>query len=97
MPELTSEHHLGQLAAVCVCSSPETSTANQAEKVMEVPMDHKLKPLIIRYGRSFADWLNHNAFRIVVILSLMHIGLGYIHTRRSGRADSFPHHPALAG
>jgi hypothetical protein len=42
---------------------------------------------VVRYGRSFTEWLNINGFKIVVVLSLLHIGLAYIHTQHSGRAD----------
>ena len=44
--------------------------------------------LLVPYGRSAVEWLNSNNLRIVVILSVLHIGLAYIHTWHSGRADS---------
>jgi hypothetical protein len=50
-------------------------------------MDEKLDRAVVRYGCSFAEWLNNQSFKIVLVLSLMHIGLAYIHTRYPGRAD----------
>lgn len=50
-------------------------------------MGEKLKSTVARNGRSLVEWLNDHSFRIVMILSLLHIGLAYIHTRHSGRAD----------
>jgi hypothetical protein len=50
-------------------------------------MGEKLNLTVIRYCHSLREWLNHHAFATVLVLSLMHIGLAYIHTRHSGRAD----------
>ena len=55
-------------------------------------MGVKLNRTVARWGRSFMAWLNGNTFQIVLILSLVHIGLAYIHSWDSGRADSFPNH-----
>jgi hypothetical protein len=32
-------------------------------------------------------WCNARSFALVLILSILHIGLAYMHTRDSGRAD----------
>lgn len=53
----------------------------------EVSLDEKLNSTVVRYGRSFAEWLNNHSFKMVFILSLLHIGLAYIHAQHSGRAD----------
>jgi hypothetical protein len=34
-------------------------------------------------------WLQQHSFAVVLVLSLMHIGLAYIHTWASRRTDSF--------
>lgn len=81
-------HRKGQVAAGCVCSDPEllTSSENRSETT-EVPMGKKLNLMVVRNGRPLVGWLNDHTFKIVLILSLLHIGLAYLHTRHSGRAD----------
>ena len=51
----------------------------------EMPMDEKNETALKR----IAKWFLKNSFYIVVTLSVLHIGLAYIHTRESGRADQF--------
>jgi hypothetical protein len=76
-----------------VCSSSETSTSGSGnvggskEEGNEVSMDSNLNCKVERYGRFLVEWLNNNSFKIVLVLSLLHIGLSYIHTQHSGRAD----------
>ncbi len=41
-------------------------------------------------GRGVIRWLQSHSLAIVVVMSLLHIGLTYMHTRVSGRADFFP-------
>ena len=53
-------------------------------------MGEKLNQTVVRYGCSLTEWLNNHGFKIILILSLVHIGLAYIHTRHSGRADYLP-------
>jgi hypothetical protein len=36
---------------------------------------------------KFVKWCNARNFVMVMILSVLHIGLAYMHTRGSGRAD----------
>jgi hypothetical protein len=50
-------------------------------------MSEKLNSTVVRYGRSFVEWLNNHSFKMVFVLSLLHIGLAYIHAQRSSRAD----------
>ncbi len=50
-------------------------------------MGEKLNQMVVRYGCSLTEWLNNHCFKIVLVLPLVHIGLAYIHTRHSGRAD----------
>jgi hypothetical protein len=33
-------------------------------------------------------WCNARSFALVLILSILHVGLAYMHTRDSGRADT---------
>ena len=40
--------------------------------------------------RKIANWLSKKSIVIVIIISIFHIGLTYIHTRESGRADLIP-------
>ena len=40
-----------------------------------------------RYYHSLVEWLSSQNFRIILVLSLLHIGLAYIHAQHSGRAD----------
>lgn len=35
-------------------------------------------------------WCNARSFALVLILSILHVGLAYMHTRDSGRADILP-------
>lgn len=51
-------------------------------------MDGKVNSTMNRYRHSTAGWLNGNGFRIVLFLSLLHIGLAHIHTRHSGTTNS---------
>ena len=50
-------------------------------------MDKNSKNKVVRYGHSLVEWFNKNSFNIVLMLSVLHIGLAYIHTPHSGRAD----------
>jgi hypothetical protein len=50
-------------------------------------MGEKLISTVVRNGHSLVEWLNEHCFKMVLILSLCHVGLAYIHTRHSGRAD----------
>ena len=50
-------------------------------------MDEKLNFAVVRYGRSFTEWINDHNFKLVLILSLLYIGLAYIHTQHPSRAD----------
>jgi hypothetical protein len=52
-------------------------------------MGKKLNLMGVPCGHSFAGWLSNQSFKIVVALSLLHIGLAYIHAQRSGRADYY--------
>jgi hypothetical protein len=70
-------------AAECVCGGSQTLIS----EVREVPMGEKLNLLVRRYCLSLAERLDNNSFKIVLILSLFHIGLACIHTQHSGRAD----------
>jgi hypothetical protein len=50
-------------------------------------MGEELNSTVVRYGHTFTGWLNNNSFGIVLILSLLHIGLAYIHIQHLSRAD----------
>jgi hypothetical protein len=50
-------------------------------------MGVKFDSTVVLYGRSVKEWLNHCSFKIVLVLSVFHVGLAYIHTQPSGRAD----------
>ena len=41
-----------------------------------------------RTVKAVGDWLQRQSFAIVILLSLFHVGLAYIHTRASCTADS---------
>jgi hypothetical protein len=90
-PGIPDTEGQGQLAAECVCRN---ICCNKGFEATEVPMGEKLNQTVVRYGCSISEWLNNHAFGIVLILSLMHIGLAYIHTRHSGRAD-YPFFPSV--
>ncbi len=79
--------HESQSAAKCVCSSPKASTNKNCSETTEVPMGEKLNSTVVRYGHSSKEWLNHHSFKIVLVLSLLHIGLAYVHTQHSSTAD----------
>lgn len=76
-------------AAGCVCSNSGTSTRNnKGSETKGVLMGEKLDLTVVRYDCSFREWLNGHSFKIVLVLSLLHIGLAYIHTQQhSGRGD----------
>jgi hypothetical protein len=65
-----SEHH-GLVAFEFVCMLPGE----------EERMDKNEGGLV----RLVLDWLNKDQFVLVVLLSVAHIGLAYIHTRDTGR------------
>ena len=48
-----------------------------------LPMDKKNE----KFAYKVTNWLSRFSFYIVVGLSIFHIGLAYIHTRESGKAD----------
>ena len=50
-------------------------------------MGDKLTCMVRMIGHSLAEWLNRQSFKVILILSFLHIALSYIHTRHSGRAD----------
>lgn len=50
-------------------------------------MGEKLNSTVVRYGHSSKEWLNHHSFKIVLVLSLLHIGLAYVHTQHLSRTD----------
>ena len=50
-------------------------------------MGEKLNSTVVRCGRSLTEWLSNHSFGIVLILSLLHIGLAYIHIQHPCRAD----------
>ena len=39
---------------------------------------------MVRMARSASDWLKKHSFALVLLMSLFHIGLAYIHVRDSG-------------
>jgi hypothetical protein len=51
-------------------------------------MKQKLLRVAGQTGQIIMTWLNVNPFRIILILSLFHIGLAAMQARGSGRADS---------
>jgi hypothetical protein len=36
------------------------------------------------------QWFNARSFALVLIFSTLHVGLAYMHSRDSGRADTIP-------
>lgn len=42
--------------------------------------------------RVVIGWLKKHNFLLVLVMSLLHIGLAYIHTRDSGRGDYCEEH-----
>ncbi len=79
----------GQPCHEATVSSVEESseTTTQTDGTQEVPME-KFKSNLQRSGHALAAWLNRNGFGIVVILSILHIGLAFVHSRHSGSTDS---------
>ena len=53
-------------------------------------MGYELKQTAVQYFHSANEWLHEHDFRIVLILSLIHVGLAglaCIHTQSSCRTD----------
>jgi hypothetical protein len=46
----------------------------------ETPMDRKM----FRIVHNVSKWLKEHMVRLVLLLSLVHVGLAYIHSRDSG-------------
>ena len=55
----------------CVCRP-----SNRKEK----PMDRKM----FRVAQSVTNWLKEHSLVLVLLMSLFHVGLAYIHTQDSG-------------
>lgn len=64
-----------------VCG-PVSSTTKERK-----PMNTKMYETVRNVTNNVTNWLNKHSFKLVLIMSLFHIGLAYIHTRDSGRAD----------
>ena len=50
-------------------------------------MGEKLNRTVRYCSHSFVEWLSKRHFGIIVVLSLLHIGLAYIHIQHSSGAD----------
>jgi hypothetical protein len=68
--------------AISECLVTSEVVCTQSNK--EAHMDESSCSII----RRVVGFVKRNSFRLVVALSLSHIGLAYIDTRDSGRADS---------
>ena len=53
-------------------------------------MNTKMYETVRNVTNTVTNWLNKHSFKLVLIMSLFHVGLAYIHTRDSGRADPLP-------
>jgi hypothetical protein len=53
-------------------------------------MNTKMYETVRSVTNNVTNWLNKHSFKLVLIMSLFHVGLAYIHTRDSGRADPLP-------
>ena len=69
IPEAQQVERLATLECVCRLS-------NRKEK----PMDRKMFTM----AQSVNSWLKEHVFVLVLLVSLFHVGLAYIHTRDSG-------------
>lgn len=50
-------------------------------------MNTKMYETVRNVTNTVTNWLKKHSFTLVLIMSLFHVGLAYIHTRDSGRAD----------
>jgi hypothetical protein len=69
IPEVQKCERLVTLDCVCRLSSGK-----------EKPMDQKMSRIV----HNVIRWLKEHMIRLVLLLSLMHVGLAYIHSRDSG-------------
>jgi hypothetical protein len=69
------------VTAECVCrvDSGEVGSTQKEKK----PMDNKMYGMV----EKVFGWLKKRSFILVLLMSIFHVGLAYIHTRDSGRAD----------
>lgn len=49
--------------------------------------ENKEVPLMVRFMNGIKKGIVKYSFLIVVLISLFHIGIAYVHSRESGRAD----------
>ncbi len=50
-------------------------------------MNNKMYATVRNVTNRVTNWLGRHSLQLVLIMSLLHVGLAYIHTRDSGRAD----------
>jgi hypothetical protein len=68
---------------------PSVAVANpQGKDTKEVSMVNRVCGRVNRTSTVVSMWLQRQSFAIVIALSLIHVGLAYIHTRASCRTDS---------